>query len=78
MNGINEGKLPAGQPDEMPIGLGMQLAMNPEALSFFGSLSLAERSRVIAFVQCCATGEEAKRQIETAVQALSEGRTDLI
>lgn len=74
MNGMDEPRLPEGrEPEDMPVGLGMQLAMSPEALGFFGGLSLAERSRAIAYVQCAVTGEEARERIEKLVDCFARG-----
>ncbi len=57
---------------DMPLGLGMSLSMNNEALDYYCSLDDKIRQMVIQNVVCCETGEEAKKKIKTAVNSLAK------
>ena len=67
---MNQSKPGAGN---MPIGLMMSLAQNPEAMHNFSLLSDEEQKSVIQFVENSSTGKEAKSRIERAVQNLEAG-----
>ncbi|MGI6116179.1 MULTISPECIES: hypothetical protein [unclassified Clostridium] len=61
---------------ELPIGFGMSLAQNNEALTYFGSLSPAEKTAVIHYVHDGnTTGEQAKEKIDHAVSVLERHST---
>ena len=65
---IGIGHNPEG-PD-LPLGFGMQLAQDPDAVASFGRLSQDDRSKVIQYVQSAATGPEAKDRVRWAVEGL--------
>ncbi|HML47933.1 MAG TPA: YdeI/OmpD-associated family protein [Clostridia bacterium] len=67
---IGMGNNPDG-PD-LPIGLSMQLAQEPQAVTNYGRLSKAEQASVIRYIQNCSTGEDAENKIAEAVQCLKE------
>lgn len=68
---IGMGHNPEG-PD-LPLGLSMRLAQEPEAIDGFGRLSSAEKAELISYIQACSTGVEAQTRIEDAINALKEG-----
>ena len=68
---IGMGRNPEG-PD-LPLGFGMLLAQEPEAVSMYGALTDAEKSTVIRYIQSGATGEDAKNRIASAVYGLRDG-----
>lgn len=68
---IGLGNNPEG-PD-LPIGLGMRLAQDPDALDGFGLLNNERRERLISYIQSGATGEDAQLRIERALDALRHG-----
>lgn len=69
---IGVGHNPEG-PD-LPLGFGMQLAQDPQAVETFGRMSRDEKRAVINYVQDCHTGDEAKQHVAHAVHCLHEGR----
>lgn len=58
---------------ELPVGLSMQLAQEPSAMSAFGRLTPAQMESVVRFVQSGVTGEDAKMRVEAAVERLRQG-----
>jgi len=63
---------------DIPLGLGMSLAMNMDAMSYFGSLSDQTKSDVIKYIQNSQTGYEAKQKVNQAVSGLSRQSTDFM
>ena len=70
---IGIGHNPEG-PD-LPLGFGMQLAQEPDAVASFGRLSKGDRAKVIQYIQAATTGDDAKRRVLGAVDGLK--RNDL-
>lgn len=66
-----------GAPD-IPLGFGMALSQDVEAMSFFGSLSGDLKAGVIRYVQSGSTGPEAKERIQTAAQNMKRHKVDFI
>ena len=71
-NFIGIGANPDG-PD-LPLGLGMELAQNPNAMNTFGSMTKAQKTALIGRIQGAATGEDAKARITEAIRQLSSGQ----
>jgi len=69
---IGTGHNPDG-PD-LPLGLGMQLAQNPQAMQAFGRMSNAQKSELIAYVQGAATGNDAKARMREVLRRLDKGK----
>lgn len=69
---IGVGHNPEG-PD-IPLGFGMQLAQDPQAIETFGKMSKDEKRAIINYIQDCHTGDEAKEHVKHAVNCLHEGR----
>jgi uncharacterized protein YdeI (YjbR/CyaY-like superfamily) len=58
---------------ELPIGLMMSLAMNPDAMKNFSQLDDEKQSSVIRYIESANTGDEARTRIGNAVDELSKG-----
>lgn len=71
---IGTGHNPDG-PD-LPLGFGMRLAQEPDAMSAYGMLSKSEQASVIRYIQACSSGEDSKNRIAAAVNGLKENRKD--
>lgn len=55
---------------DLPLGLGMALAMNTDALNYFGSLKLGEQENIVKYIQSAQSGREAKQRIHSTVEGL--------
>lgn len=55
---------------EMPIGLGMKLAMDINAMNSFVRKSEKERKEIIKYIQSSSTGHEAKNRVNEVVTSL--------
>ena len=55
---------------DMPLGLGMRLAQDPEASENFWRLTPDGRAQIISYVQGGTTGEDAKKRITATVANL--------
>ncbi|MCL2031232.1 MAG: YdeI/OmpD-associated family protein [Oscillospiraceae bacterium] len=56
--------------EDIPLGLGMRLAQDPQASKRFWRLTPGERAQTVAYVQGGATGEEAQERIAETVEKL--------
>ena len=54
--------------DEIPLGLEMGFAVNPEAMDCFSHMSAAQQNQVIASVKGAQTGEEALEKVKDAAR----------
>ena len=61
---------------EMPVGLGMRLAMNSAAMTAFGNLQEKEKSRMIQYIKSASTSDEAESHVLEVIAALENG-TDI-
>ena len=52
---------------EMPIGLGMALALNPEAMQKFASLSEEEKQKIINGTHSVASREEMQQYVDKII-----------
>lgn len=68
---IGVGHNPEG-PD-LPLGFGMLLAQEPEAVARYGRLTNQQKEAVIHYIQSGMTGEDAKNRIANAVYGLRDG-----
>ena len=71
--GIGKNPDPAGL--DMPLGFGMALYQNSNALHCFAALSQDERNNIIRYIENSKTGEEAKNRIDNAVSNLNKRNT---
>lgn len=62
-----------GKAPELPLGLGMALAQNTDALNRFGALTAERQSALVSYIQSATTGNDAKARIENVVRDLSQG-----
>lgn len=69
-NFIGMGHNPDG-PD-LPEGLGMNLAQNSAAMDTFATMSNAEKSAMINFIQGGTTGDEARARMNEAISRLNQ------
>lgn len=67
---IGMGNNPDGP--ELPTGLSMHLAQEPQAVANYGKLTKEQQASLIQYIQNCSTGEDAKNRIAHAVQCLKE------
>ncbi|MCL2512529.1 MAG: YdeI/OmpD-associated family protein [Oscillospiraceae bacterium] len=72
-NFIGIGHNPGG-PD-LPLGLGMQLAQDPQAMDAFGKLTKQQKTDMISYIQQSVTGEDAENRIISAVNRLRDEQT---
>ena len=69
---IGMGNNPDGP--ELPVGLSMKLAQEPQAVAQYGTLSQAEQASVIRYNQNGSTGEAAESRIDEVVQCLKDNQ----
>jgi len=72
---IGMGKAPDGI--DLPLGLSMGLSLSPAAAETFGKLSPTQKHAAIHYVQSSTSGEDAKRRIQSAINQLEHGQTNL-
>ncbi len=53
--------------DEMPVGFAMALAMNPEAMQKFGTLSEEQKQQIIAGTHTVKSRDEMRRYVDSLV-----------
>lgn len=53
--------------DEMPIGFAMELAMNPEAMQKFGTLSEVQKQQIIAGTHAVKSRDEMRHYVDSLV-----------
>ena len=70
---IGVGNNPDG-PD-LPLGLGMRLGMEPQAMKTFAMMSNGEKEAAINYIQSNKNGTDAKHRIEEVVESLKNGQT---
>ena len=68
---VGLGKNPDPSGLDMPIGFGMELYQNSDALHCFAALSQNERNDIIRYIEASKTGDEAKERINNAVKNLN-------
>ena len=73
---IGVGRNPEG-PD-LPLGFGMLLAQEPDAISRYGALTNEQKTQVIHYIQSGATGEDARNRIANAVIGLRDNDMEFL
>lgn len=58
---------------DLPLGLGISLAQDLEAMSNFGAMDREVQKRIIDYVQGGLTGEDAHRRVQEAVEHIKAG-----
>ena len=57
---------------QLPLGLGMALAQDTDALNYFGSLGNAAQEKIVKYIQASQTGQEAKNRIRETVSQMKQ------
>ena len=68
---VGLGKNPDPSGLDMPIGFGMELYQNSNALHCFAALSQEQRNGIIKYIESGKTGEDARKRIDNAVENLN-------
>ena len=55
--------------DEMPVGFAMALAMNPEAMQKFGTLSEEQKQQIIAGTHAVKSRDEMRHYVDSLVNS---------
>jgi uncharacterized protein YdeI (YjbR/CyaY-like superfamily) len=71
---IGIGSNPQGK--DLPLGLGMQLAQESEAMNTYTALTQPKRDKIVDYIQSCTSGEDSKRRISTVIEGLKNGQTE--
>jgi uncharacterized protein YdeI (YjbR/CyaY-like superfamily) len=58
---------------DMPIGLGMRLALEMKAMNNFANLSDQKKRELINYIEGAQTGEDAKNRVTEVVSNLHKG-----
>ena len=53
--------------DEMPVGFAMALAMNPEAMQKFGTLSEEQKQQIIAGTHAVKSRDEMRHYVDSLI-----------
>lgn len=57
---------------QLPIGLGMKLALDLKAMANFANLPDEKKKELISYIESSTTGDEAKNRVEEVVSNLRE------
>ncbi|MBE5821677.1 MAG: hypothetical protein E7311_03690 [Clostridiales bacterium] len=63
---------------ELPVGFGMSLAMNKDAMDYYSKLSYDNQMKIVSYIQDNTTGFEVKNKIRNAINGLEIGNIDFI
>lgn len=58
-------------PEDLPLGLMMQLGQDMGAMNTFASLSDSDKAQMVDYIKSAATGDEAKARINEVLNALT-------
>ncbi|NLO09639.1 MAG: hypothetical protein GX129_07170 [Clostridiales bacterium] len=58
---------------QLPVGLGMRLALDMKAMTNFSNLSDTKKQELINYIEGSTTGEEAKNRVTEVVSSLHNG-----
>lgn len=58
---------------QLPVGLGMRLALDMKAMTNFSNLPEAKKQELIGYIESSTTGEEAKNRVTEVVNSLHNG-----
>lgn len=62
---------------DMPIGFGMALSENLNALEYFSSLNDQAQKDIISYIRGANSGPDAKQRIRSAVNMLENGQSSI-
>lgn len=57
-------------PEDLPLGLMMQLGQNVNAMNTFASLNSSEKMQMVDYIKSAPTGDETKTRINEILNAL--------
>lgn len=60
---------------QLPVGLGMRLALDMKAMTNFSNLSDAKKQELIRYIEDSTSGEDAKNRVMEVVSNLHDGGT---
>ncbi|MBQ2676222.1 MAG: hypothetical protein IJF54_02320 [Clostridia bacterium] len=63
---------------DMPLGLGMALIQNVQAMEYYSGLNAADKQKIRGYIQGAQNGKDAKNRVNTVVMGLKEHRVDVI
>lgn len=62
---------------EMPVGLGMALAMNPEAMERFSSLSDRQKQQIISGTHSIKSRREMQQYVQNIIESYNQNLSNL-
>lgn len=60
---------------ELPVGLGMRLALDMKAMTNFANLPEQKKKELVNYIKSSATGDDAENRITEVVSSLRNGDT---
>lgn len=60
---------------QLPVGLGMRLALDMNAMNNFSNLSDAKKRELISYIEGSTSGEDAKNRVTEVVSNLHKGNS---
>ena len=63
---------------ELPVGFGMSLAMNKNAMDYYATLNYDNQMKIVSYIQDNKTGFEVKNKIRNVINNLEKGNIDFI
>ncbi|HBY72338.1 MAG TPA: hypothetical protein DEG06_08865 [Lachnospiraceae bacterium] len=60
---------------QLPVGLGMRLALDMEAMTNFSNLSDNRKEELVNYIQGSTSGEDAKNRVTEVVNGLHNGES---
>ncbi|MBE5968573.1 MAG: hypothetical protein E7255_16735 [Lachnospiraceae bacterium] len=60
---------------QLPVGLGMRLALDMEAMTNFSNLSDSRKEELVNYIQGSTSGEDAKNRVTEVVSSLHRGES---
>jgi len=61
--------------NQIPVGLGMRLALDTEAMTNFANLPESRRKELVNYIQSSTSGEDAKNRVTEVVNSLHNGES---
>ena len=58
---------------QLPVGLGMKLALDMDAMTNFVNLSDNSKKQLVDYIESSSTGEEARNRVNEAISNLHKG-----
>jgi len=61
--------------NQIPVGLGMRLALDTEAMTNFANLSESRKRELVNYIQSSTSGQDAKNRVTEVVNSLHSGES---